>query len=371
MQEITAQREQSYNLSTGYFTAPLDGTYVFHLSTGIGSGNTLIACIVFGTVAPCVYRMSNSHNGFDMISRDFIYSLTKGQEVYIYPVEGNPKSNGLRQTSWSAFLLDNLMYPKIAFCVSSTSLSSSGKIDYTKISVNEGNAWNIATDLFTAPRSGIYVFSLNCGAQLMQGYVVLVYINNLKQYGLILGSGTHNGNDMTSRMVVTSLTAGDTVYVSLESGVIWNEGNVYSTSFAGFLYEPLDGRKVIWSVHQTNYLHSYMCPMPFDEVSVNVGNGWNSTANKFVVPYAGIYQLHLTATSDSYTKIDCQLWWNGIAYANIYVTTTVHSNAETRSRAIMIEASVGDTFYITISLYTDLFSNVYRFISFTGFLLAP
>ena len=371
MQETTAQRGQSYNLNTGYFTAPLDGTYVFHLSTGVSSGATLGVGIVLGSAKPFVYRMSTSHNGFDMMSRDFIYSLTKGQNVYLDPYSGNPASNGLRQTSWSAFLLDNLMYPKIAFCVSATLLAQSDKIDFNVVSVNAGNAMNTTTDLFTAPNSGVYVFSLNCGVENGQYNSVSVYINNDQRYSQYLGSTTHNGFDMTSRMVVVSLTAGDTVYASLDYGSLWNDGNVYSTSFAGFLYEPLDGRKVIWSVHQTSITTGYYSPFPFNDVAVNIGNGWNSAANKFVVPYAGIYQLHLTATSTGSAQMDYQLWWNGVAYASIYVTKTSHNGGETRSRAVMVEASIGDTFYIVTVSSSSLYSSILKFISFAGFLLSP
>ena len=371
MQETTAQRGQSYNLNTASFTAPLDGTYVFHLSTGVSSGAYLGVSIVLGSTRPFVYRMSTYHNGFDMMSRDFIYSLTKGRNVYLEPYSGYPTSDGLRQTSWSAFLLDNLMYPKIAFCVSATLPAPTGKIDFDVINVNAGNAWNTATDLFTAPRTGVYVFSLNCGVGNGQSNQVSVYINNVQRNGLYLGSTTHNGYDMISRMVVVSLTAGDTVFAGLDLGNLWNDGNVHSTSFAGFLYEPLDGRKVIWSVHQTKSTNGYYGNFLFDYVSLNIGNGWNSTANKFVVPYAGIYQLHLTATSNNYAQVDYQLWWNDVAYASIYVTTTSHNGAETRSRAILVEASIGYTFYIVAVSYSSLFSNALKLISFAEFLLSP
>ena len=364
MQEITAQRGQGYKLSTGYFKVPLNGTYVFHLSTGVSIGETLRLDLALGSLQPSLCRTSTSHNGSDMMSRDFMSSLTKDQSVYIYLYTGNPSSDGFRQTSFSGFLLDNLMYPKIAFCVSSNSSSSPlGKIDYSVTSINEGNAWDTKNDTFTAPRSGVYVFSLNCGANSKKNYQVFVYINNVKTHALLYGSSSQNGWDMTSRMVVVSLTAGNTVFASLDFGTLWNDGNAHSTSFAGFLYEPLDSRrKVIWSVHYSNSFLS-------NSVSVNIGNGWNSAANKFVVPYAGVYQLHLTATSPMYGQLNFQLLWNGVAYVSIYVTTTSHNGAETRSRAIMIEASVGDTF--SIASYANLYISPERPVSFAGFLLSP
>ena len=51
-------------------------------------------------------------------------------------------------------------------------------------------------------------------------------------------------------LVVISLAAGDTALIYLALGSLYCD-DAYQTSFAGFLYQPLNERKVIWAVHQT------------------------------------------------------------------------------------------------------------------------
>ena len=139
-----------------------------------------------------------------------------------------------------------------------------------------------------------------------------------------------------------------------------------SAVFTEFLYEPLDGRKVIWAVHQTNSLTGQYSPFPFNQVSVYIGNGWSTTGNKFVVPYAGVYHFHLTATAKNFGQVDYRVVWSDVDYASIYTTTT-HNSVETRSRSIMIKVSEGDNFHIAKeSALIDLYKN-----SFAGYFLSP
>ena len=146
--------------------------------------------------------------------------------------------------------------------------------------------------------------------------------------------------------------------------------DAYQTSFSGFLYEPLNGRKVARSFHQTSSTNGAYNPSPFNEVSVNIGNGWYTANYTFITSYAGIYRLHLTATSMIFSQMDCRLMWNGAAYANIYSTTINYYKAITRLRAIMVKAKLGDAFHIATTCTTQLYSSDKGLISFTGFLIS-
>ena len=141
------------------------------------------------------------------------------------------------------------------------------------------------------------------------------------------------------------------------------------TSFSGFLYEPISGRKVIWSVSQSSNLNGPLDPFPFDAIWLNVGNGWSSTANKFVIPYVGVYQLHWSIRLSSGAPADYRLKLNGVDYASILCASSNHGY-ETRSRSIMIDASVGDTFHIVLAASTWLMGCPYQQTSFTGFLIS-
>ena len=367
-QLMTAIRGSSYSLSTGYFTPQKSGTYVFHVSSAIPARAYLNLDIRGGWLDADIFRTTSNNNGWDTTSRDVIYTFTQGTQIFLDLNDGSSASELLKQTSWSAFLLDNVMSPVIAFCAGRNSgTTSTGKVDYTNTLVNVGNAWDLTRDIFTAPRNGIYVFSVSCGLLAHKEVELLIYINSISMFNLLAKDTTHNGTDTVSRTFAVSLSAGNTVYTSLANGGMYSD-LANQISFAGFLYEPLNGRKIIWSVHQTYSISGEYNPFPFNVVDINIGNGWNSTTNIFVAPYAGVYQLHLTATSYTSSPINFILYWQGVAYANIYITTTNYNGSVTRSRAIMIDAAAGDTFSIGSSYY--LFSSSNRLISFTGFLIS-
>ena len=369
-QQITAVRTSDYNLSTGYFTTQMKGTYIMHVSSAVPAGATLNLVIDGGGLNVNILFTTTNNDGWDTTSRDVIYYSTQATQILLDLKGGASASNSFLQTSWSAFLLDNVMSPVIAFCTSRSSKTTLlGKIDYTTTLVNAENSWNLAADTFTAPQSGIYVFSVSCGVLAGETYDLLISFSSGLTYEMINKDIVHNGIETVSRSFAVSLSAGDTVYTRLIDGYAYSDDS-YQTSFAGFLYEPLNGRKVIWSVHQTNIMYGTYSPFPFNDVNVNIGNGWNSTANIFVAPYAGVYQLHLTATV-YYSRIDFRLYWNNVTYANIYMNTTNYNGIITRSRAVMIDAAAGDTFFITTTSTTVLYSNSYRLISFTGFLISP
>ena len=370
-EQTTAQTRNDYSLVTGYFTPQLNGTYVFHLSTGLLSGTQVHFNVELGnSLAVDLYRSSTVHNGQDIISRDFIFTLAQGSRVYLNLMAGTAVSDAMKQTSWSAFLLDDLMYPVITFFVGlNSSSSTAGKIDFTSTIVNVGNAWDSQMDMFTAPQNGIYVFSLSCGAVSGQAYDVLIFINNIISHEMTITKISHSGEDMASRTIAVQLAAGDIVDLRLQWGSLFSSGGL-ETSFAGFLYEPVNGQKVIWSVHQTNNIVGQCSPFPFNDVTVNFGNGWNTTSNSFVVPFAGVYQLHFTVTLQPFSIIDFRLIWNNVAYTNIFSDSTVNNGVDIKSRSIMIKASVGDTLYLSTTGTANLFSTANRLISFTGLLIS-
>ena len=365
---VIIQRGQGFNLSTSYFNPPVTGNYFFHLYSSLIPYNGVqieMKTLTSGVITQ-IYQASTIHNNFDMTSFVFMGTFTKNAPLYLYVNSGTTT-----QTSWSAFLLDNLMYPLIAFCARPPTgkvMNNNLKIVFADTNFNIGNAWNSTADLFTAQRTGVYVFSVSFSviASVREGISVIV--RNAEYQRIFIASDNHNGYIMTGKTFALYLSVGDTVYLNLVYNNQLYSSTYYSMSFAGFLYEPLHTHKVIWSVHRISNINGQYNPLPFEDVSVNVGNGWNTTSNKFLVPYAGVYQLHLTATSIGYAAVDYRLMWNDVAYASLLSATVFYNNVITRSRSIMIEASVGDTFYIATTSSTNLYGSC-RETSFTGYLI--
>ena len=372
---MTIQSGQSYNLSTGYFKVPTNGTYVFHYSSGLAPsvGIDLVLRINSFPITH-IYRNSTVHNNNDVLSTAYAGTLTQNDLVNLYLSNGSSSSNSMRQTSWSAFMLDNLMDPLIVFCTrSSTDVVKfwPGLVNFTVTNVNIGNAWNSATDRFTAPRAGVYVFSLSFALASGKPGSVSIFVSSISGSAVFvvdLKMTNHNGYDMTGKTVALSLASGDSVYLFVYDEMYVDD--LYLMSFTGFLYEPLNGRKVIWSVNLKNSVQGQYSPLPFDEVLVNVGGGWNITNNTFVAPYAGVYQLHLSADPWAATATDYKLMWNNVAYASIFSPNTAYNAQAAKSRAFMIKASVGDTFFIATTSTARLTGGIYRETSFTGYLIS-
>ena len=366
--ERIIQRGQDFNLSTGYFNPPVTGNYFFHLSSSFKyySGVQIQMKTLTSGVITQIYQTSTIHNSYEITSLTFMGTFTKNAPLYLYVNLGT-----ILKSSWSAFLLDNLMYPLIAFCARPSIgkvMNNNLKIDFEDTNFNIGNAWNSTADVFTAPRTGVYVFSVSFSviASVREGISVIV--RNAEYQRIIIANNNHNGTIMTGKTFALYLSVGDTVYLNVVYNNQLYSDNYYSMSFAGFLYEPLHTHKVIWSVHRISNINGQYNPLPFEDVSVNVGNGWNTTSNKFLVPYAGVYQLHLTVTSIGYAGINCLLVWNEVPHADVLSTTVLYNNSITRSKSIMIEASVGDTFYIATMTSNKLYGSC-RETSFTGYLL--
>ena len=370
-EQITVQRGQCYNLSNGYFKVPTNGTYLSHITSSLHAGkyaSVLISFPTTGTMLTNLFRTSAVQNGVDLTSGAFMLTLTKNDMIHLSLNVGS-----IRMTSsWSVFRLDNLMFPLIIFCVQLQNglYSNTGKINFNAVNVNVGAAWNNLLDIFTASKNGTYVFSLTISPSSGSTTKVGIVVNNVDDvYQMVYLQCSccccsQVGYDTTSKTLVLSLNASDIVYARNYRN-LYNNG-YYSTSFAGFLYEPLDGRKVIWSVSLNTDLIGQYSPLPFQAVLVNIGDGWKNTTSKIIAPYAGVYQMHLTATSQPYNPVEYTLMWNDVAFASIVITSTICESVVTRSRAVMVEASAGDIFYIATTYSTKLHSAT----SFTGYLLS-
>ena len=373
--ELAIQRGQGYNLNTGYFNLPMNGTYFFHLSTGLlpytGAHIEMrMTTPSSSTLITHINRTSTIHDNYDMTSLAYVGTFTKNTSIYLSLTAGTTRSDSLRQSSWSAFLLDNLMYPLIVFSTRQMAgIKSAGLIDFDAIIVNIGSAWDLTTDRFTAPQAGVYVFSLSFGITSSQYGAVYVVINGMTDYQRLgIYASNHNGTDQTSMTFALALLSNDTVQLRCQNKIYTDDYSM--VTFAGFLYEPLNGYKVIWSVYTSVYLNAQYSPLPFDKILLNVGNGWNKTTNKFVAPYAGIYQLHLVSTSQQYNSVDFRLMWNDVTYASILSATKKYNMIVSRSRSVMIEASVGDTFYIATSASNYVVGTSNKDTLFTGYLLS-
>jgi hypothetical protein len=168
---ITAQRRRTFNAKKGFYSPITNGTYVLHLSAGT-LGRTAANMYIewAGDYAQLEERNDLTPNGIETSSRDYIAHAEDLDRIFV-SLEGSVYSDQMKQTSMSAFRLEDAMSTVIAFAAFYDGSSNPGAgttLTYARADVNVGTAFNATNGAFVAPQDGIYVFSVSILA--LDGY---------------------------------------------------------------------------------------------------------------------------------------------------------------------------------------------------------
>jgi len=145
-----------------------------------------------------------------------------------------PEENGHQTLIGTSDIKSTLIYFTV---VRQSSYSTYGIIPYERILLNMGNAMNIATGTFTAPRNGIYYFVFTaCIApgtshgwgDMSSSTGHIVRIESSSSYACSVGS---------AHMTV-ELKTGDTVHTTLNYGQFFANGG-HQISFTGYLIHEI------------------------------------------------------------------------------------------------------------------------------------
>ena len=120
-------------------------------------------------------------------------------------------------------------------------------IPFDLMLLNEGNAMNLSSGIFTAPRTGIYFFSFTGLAEFptssSSSYLRIgLYLNRNKiESGVIEEGNTLNGqNEQVTLQSTLNLKKGDQIWVEIDyshTAVYLIENSDHHTHFTGFMLE--------------------------------------------------------------------------------------------------------------------------------------
>ena len=370
---FTADVLSGFVLSDGNFIVPKSGIYISHVS-GTSYSDDYMA-INIDSNGQCQHALNVGGNGLIRKPETCgIYTMmnleANSQNHYNTKYRLYSDRDGL-QTSWSTFRLDDIMQPLVAFSVASVDASYAAPrvLPFNIVHVNQGFSWNCSANEFVVTVDGIYFMSLNSFSYMSASHRIEIQINQ-NPLAMITVDNAQQFGDTFSNSFLVPLSTNDVVRAYLRSGII-TSSSCYNVSFIGFLYEPIHAMKVAWSVHRTTSAVGPLEPVSFDYVMVNVGYGWNVANNSFTAPVSGVYYLHINDGKVIRKKVNFQVIWNDKPYINLFTEYTHHDGTETRGRAIMTNLTQGDRLHLKLWSGTEVYSDIYKQTSFSGFLLYP
>ena len=117
-------------------------------------------------------------------------------------------------------------------------------VTFNQILFNDYSHYDVSTNKFTAPSSGIYFFTLSVGVTGGLPVEFILYVNDVPFTSIIRESTARTGTDVIGRSIMMNLNKSDTVHVGNKRNTLVYSSQLLETSFAGFKYEPVHPNKV-------------------------------------------------------------------------------------------------------------------------------
>ena len=357
------------------FFTPFTGYYWIHFSIGIPT-DTRADVRLHGYHRPLdIVRKHTHFSGTPMTtSRDGIMLLQGATELWLssgYKIY----SDRYLQTSFSGFPLTLLFDPLVLFSVArSTSLVAPANVrtSYDIVNIDTANAWNSVNNEYIAPHNGTYVISLSTGAYPKSPHVVQIRVNNVLLASNIFYDSSHIGIDIISRTIVTTLKVEDRLYTQFDpwqniTFSLYSSTHHQLTTLLGFLYSPYRSVPISWWVGRGKeyFVQGEQYPLEFDNILINQGNGWNQRTNRYLVPLAGVYYIHLT-TGTANTRSKLELMRNRHPVMNVHVESYNTSYFIT-STAIILRLEKYEELCLRLPSGYVVYSNGNHYVSFSGF----
>ena len=146
-----------------YF-APFDGLYIFYIIAKLPAN--LTADIRLSGTPDMSNILRNTYcNYVEIVAmRENMRLLTKSTDLWVSSEHPLLSDNVTFPTSFGGFHLNTLVKSFVAFAVKLTKpVSQEGNIPFDYIYYQSSALWNTQTNVFVAPKSGLYYFSLSIG----------------------------------------------------------------------------------------------------------------------------------------------------------------------------------------------------------------
>ena len=191
----------------------------------------------------------------DSTGRDIIMRLNESETLHF------TSSTGLFSDIWGTYI--NIAIFNIAELMSSDNnpvVFSAARnsmlggnvnpVTFNQILFNDNSHFNVSTNKFTAPSSGIYFITLSVGVTGGLPVELMLYVNDVPFTSIIRESTARTGTDVIGRSIMMNLDKSDTVHIGNKRNTLVYSSQLLETSFAGFKYEPIHHNKVSETHHK-------------------------------------------------------------------------------------------------------------------------
>ena len=351
----------SYNRNTNLLSIPESGIYYFSLSAGVPANMAIDYSIIIpnGNLRPAALRTHTAGTGIDTISRDAILQLNRGN-VNVRS-GGNLYSDAFKLTSLSAFSISDTMSNPRYFYVYQPSgiFSNFGRIRFPTVLLNQPRDWDSNSDSYRCSQTGIYIFTFSVFVDPADIVRSQLNVGN-KVYELLREHTNHgmNGGDVLSRTILTTCNAGDTVFASLNGGVIQGRREL-TTGLMGFAYTPnlSKSQNVYWSLSRNtevvndgvglaDYLFTRLDEASFGlRIEQRSGNLYRAV----VCPASGWYYVHLTAVTMPNFRMNLFVSVNGQRQMSLFRSSAWHNGGmDYMSRSGILRCRQGEQMSVQI-----------------------
>ena len=231
---------------------------------------------------------------------------------------------------------------------------------FTNFTLSVGSTFDIVNAWFIAPPSKASIYWMHFGADVparTMANITLVGspMNTLKTYSDLIQV------DTIAREGVVSAQPYDLNYIA----------SLYSTQrvyWSGFRLDNYFSPLVAFYVARTSPI-STIGYLSYDRTLINEGNGWNSTTNRFVAPYSGVYFFSVSLGQLPKNRTILQIFKNGAAVVTIgtAMANLMGSGQDLVGRSHLMSLNVNDYVETYFSEGNPFSDSTNLQISFSGF----
>ena len=234
---------QAWDACNNQLIIPMSGIYFLAFSSAsVKNTRHDLHLNVNGALIARTFIYANVFNGTDVSSNSVLLKLSEGDIVKLYLLnEGPVYSDSNYQTSFAGFLFELSADQTVAWTLTfpygvQTYLYGPTNVNFTEILLNDGSPWHSDIGRVRVPVSGLYYLKLS-GISWPADYKfnLILSVNDQILMNVMEKIDTIKiGCNMRSRSLITHLSEGDHLLVSIPAG--YNAYSIYNdVIFAGFL----------------------------------------------------------------------------------------------------------------------------------------